>query len=188
MTFKNQHLRFNQDHRIAFVDLETTGLDPVIHEIVELAVICVDSRSLAVIEAIELRIRPEHLETADLKALSVCGFDEDSWKDAVSLREALETITPLLEGALIAGHNVGFDWAFLEAGFHRVELPLPEADYHRLDTASLAWLLVANGELDSMSLDAVAKRIGLERPRPHRAYLDAECALEVARFFVRRAR
>ncbi|MBC7174050.1 MAG: hypothetical protein H5U40_16530, partial [Polyangiaceae bacterium] len=95
---------------------------------------------------------------------------------------------PLLDGALIAGHNVGFDWDFLEAGFRRAGLVLPSVDYHRLDTASLAWPLVVTGELQSMSLDAVAKLFGLDRPHPHRALADARCALEVARRLVERMR
>ena len=94
----------------------------------------------------------------------------------------------LLEGALVAGHNVGFDWAFLEAGFERAGLTLPRVDYHRLDTASLAWPLVVSGELPSMSLDPVAKLLGIERPHPHRALADARCSLAVARRLVERMR
>lgn len=172
---------------IAFVDLETTGLDPARHEILEFAVICAEPRTLKMIGGANIRVRPEHIETADPKALEVCGYNEKDWEDAVPLREAMESIAALLEGTLIAGHNVGFDWSFLEAAFKRVDIPLPDMDYHRLDTASLAWTLVAGDEIDSMSLDEVCEYVGIDRPKPHRAYADAMCSLEVARFIVQRA-
>jgi DNA polymerase-3 subunit epsilon len=171
---------------IVFVDLETTGLDPTRHEILEIAVLCVEPRTLQMLGGVNVRVRPEHLETADPRALQICGYDAEGWADALPLREALASIGALLEDALLAGHNVGFDWSFLAAGFQRVGLPLPKMDYHRLDTASLAWTLVAEGQIDSMSLGAVCAYIGIDRPTPHRAYADAMCSLEVARFIVRR--
>ncbi|MGI5865793.1 MAG: exonuclease domain-containing protein [Myxococcales bacterium] len=173
---------------LAFVDLETTGLDPSRHDILEIAVLRVDARSLEVLAQHDTLVAPERLEDVQPEALSVCGFSKAAWTNAVPLREALLAIAPLLEGALVAGHNVGFDWAFLQAGFARAGLTLPRVDYHRLDTASLAWPLVTSGELSSLSLDGLATLFGLERPRPHRALADARCALEVARRLAERMR
>ncbi|MFP2958470.1 exonuclease domain-containing protein [Myxococcus sp. 1LA] len=173
---------------VAFVDLETTGLDPSRHDIVEIGVVRVDPRTLEVIDEYETRVAPERLGEAELEALAINGFSTAAWERALPLREALLEVAPLLDGALIAGHNVGFDWAFLDAGFRRAGLALPNVDYHRLDTASLAWPLVVTGELPSTSLDPLAKLLGLERPHPHRALADARCALEVARRLVERMR
>jgi DNA polymerase-3 subunit epsilon len=173
---------------LAFVDLETTGLDPSRHDIVEVAVLRVDARSLEVLAQHDTLVAPERLEDAQPEALAICGFSKAAWTNAVPLREALLAIAPLLEGALVAGHNVGFDWAFLQAGFARAGLTLPRVGYHRLDTASLAWPLVTSGELSSLSLDGLATLFGLERPRPHRALADARCALEVARRLAERMR
>jgi len=173
---------------LAFVDLETTGLDPSRHDIVEVAVIRVDARSFEVLAEYHTLVAPERLEDAQPEALAICGFSKAAWTNALPLRDALLAVAPLLEGALVAGHNVGFDWAFLEAGFRRAGLSLPRVDYHRLDTASLAWPLVATGELSSISLDSLATLFGLDRPRPHRALADAKCALEVARRLSERMR
>jgi DNA polymerase-3 subunit epsilon len=173
---------------LAFVDLETTGLDPSRHDIVEVAVIRVDARSFEVLAEYHTLVAPERLEDAQPEALAICGFSKAAWTNASSLRDALLAVAPLLEGALVAGHNAGFDWAFLEAGYRRAGLALPRVDYHRLDTASLAWPLVASGELTSLSLDSLATLFGLDRPRPHRALADARCALEVARRLSERMR
>jgi len=173
---------------IVFVDLETTGLDFRRHEILEIGVIRVDAKTLEMVAQCDVRVRPEHLEHASPEALAIAGYSDEGWDEASTLEVALARVAPLFEGALVAGHNVAFDWAFLEEAFHREELPLPEVDYHRLDTASLAWPLVATGELSSLSLDSVAAYLGLERPSPHRAMADARCSLEVARRLAHRMR
>jgi DNA polymerase III epsilon subunit-like protein len=148
----------------------------------------VDARTLEVLDEHEALVAPERLDEAQLDALAINGFTKAAWEHALPLREALLEVAPLLEGALVAGHNVGFDWAFLEAGFRRAGLALPNVDYHRLDTASLAWPLVVTGELPSMSLDPLATCSGSSARRPHRALADARCSLEVARRLVERMR
>lgn len=97
---------------LAFVDLETTGLEPACHDILEVAVLRVDAHTLEVVGQYNALVAPERLQDARPEALEVCGFSEAAWAKAVPLRVALEAVAPLLEGALVAGHNVGFDWGF----------------------------------------------------------------------------
>lgn len=165
---------------LAFVDVETTGLDPARHEILEVAVVRVDASSLEVLSEYTTLVAPTRLEDADPQALAICGFTRAGWSRAIPAAEALANVARHLDGALVAGHNVGFDWSFLEAGFRRAGLALPRVDYHRLDTASLAWPLHVAGHIPSVSLDEVAAFLGLERAKPHRALADARCSLAVA--------
>ena len=166
---------------LVFVDVETTGLDPERHELLELAAVRVDPHTLEPTDHASVRVRPTRLAAADPKALEVNGYSDEVWRDAVTLATGLRRLAPLLEGALVAGHNVGFDWAFLARGYEQAGLPVPAVDYHRLDTASLAWPLFAGAETESLSLDAVCAALGLCRPSPHRALADALASLEVAR-------
>ena len=166
---------------LVFVDVETTGLDPDHHELIEVAAVRVHPHTLEPLDHLSLRVVPDRLGDADPRALEVNGYNEADWRDAVSLGNALRRLAPLLEGAVVAGHNVAFDWAFLVRGFARAGVPLPPVDYHRVDTASLAWPLVSGAETTSLSLDAVCAALGLSRPSPHRALADAMAALEVAR-------
>ena len=166
---------------IAFIDLETTGLDPACHEILEAAVIRVDGGTLAEIDHTDVRVHPERIEDASPEALRINGYAPEAWKDAASLGQALEWIAPLLDGAVLAGHNPGFDRAFLEAGCRRTGIAPPAWDHHLLDTASLAWPLFASGRLASLSLDAVCAHLGIVRKERHRALADAANSLDVAR-------
>jgi len=166
---------------IAFVDCETTGLDPTRHEILEIGVIRVEGRTLETLGMFDLRVQPARIDEADPQALRVNGWNAEEWKDAVPLDVALVRTGPLLEGALLAGHNVSFDRAFLDAAWRSTGLPRPEMDHHVLDTATLAWPLLVAGLVESLSLDPVCRYLGIEAAQSHRALIDARRSLEVAR-------
>ena len=70
---------------LCFVDVETTGLDPVRHELLELAAVRVDRHTLEPLDHVSVKVRPERLADADPKALEVNGYSDDAWRDAVSL-------------------------------------------------------------------------------------------------------
>jgi DNA polymerase-3 subunit epsilon len=166
---------------LAFVDLETTGLDPRRHEIIEIAVVCADPRSFETTGMMDLRVRPGRIEDADPAALRINGWSAEAWRDAVSIDVALVRVRPLLDGALLAGHNVSFDHTFLDAAWRATGVGVPDVDHHLLDTATLAWPLYAAGLVESLSLDAVCDALGIDIGRPHRALADAQRSLELAR-------
>lgn len=166
---------------IAFIDLETTGLDPVKHEILQIGIVRVDARTLTIHSQIELKVIPVRIIDAEAKALEVNGYREELWIDAVPLRDALMTIRPWLKGAVLAGHNPSFDASFLAEGYRSEGVSAPGMDYHKLDTASLAWPLWRTGAIGALSLGPVCKHLGIDRPTPHGALADARASLEVAR-------
>lgn len=173
---------------LAFIDCETTGLDPARHEIVEVGVIRVDGSTLREIDHTDVRVRPERIEDADPEALRINGYSEEAWENATSLAEALEWIAPHLDGAILAGHNAGFDRSFLEAAWRRAGVAPPAIDHHVLDTATLAWPLLVAGAIKSLSLTDVCAHLGIEMKEPHRALADAGRSLEVARRLLPRGR
>ena len=69
---------------LAFCDVETTGLDPARHEIIELAVIRVEPRTLQVVDDLSLRVRPGRIADADLRALEINGYNPGDWASALS--------------------------------------------------------------------------------------------------------
>ena len=166
---------------LVFLDLETTGLDPSRHEILEIGAIRVDGESFHETARLELRVLPERIEAADPDALAMNGYSPATWRDALPLKTALSSLSPLLDGCQLAGHNVCFDRSFLEAAWRRTGVTPPKMDHHILDTASLAWPLLGAGIVDSLSLSTVCRRFGISTERSHRALSDAERSLKLAR-------
>ncbi|MEK7477748.1 MAG: 3'-5' exonuclease, partial [Patescibacteria group bacterium] len=124
---------------LAFIDLETTGLDPVKHEIIEIG--CILARqvgregqgpAIEVIEEFDLRVKPEHLETSDPESLRINGYNEMDWLFAVDLGSAMKAVSDKTDGAILVAQNVAFDWLFLEKAFVKTSVP-NKMDYHRLD-------------------------------------------------------
>ena len=74
---------------IAITDVETTGLDPHIHEIVEIGLLLINQRTFKVIDMLDIKVRPKHLETASEYALNLNGYRDVDWLGAMSLREAM---------------------------------------------------------------------------------------------------
>ena len=164
---------------IAITDVETTGLDAVKHEILEIGLVLVDQRTDEVIDTLNIKVKPEHIETADPNALKINGYDPENWLNAVSLLEAMTLYSHKAKNAIFCSHNVTFDWSFIAAAFKKAGLK-STLDYHRLDLFSLIWAKTKDSNIESFSLSKVALFLGLpEEPLPHRAINGARTAHEI---------
>jgi len=177
------------DFVFAFLDCEFGGLDPVLHDITELAVVVTDYR-LAELANGEWKIRgrPERI-TAEAAAIS--GWTREGWADALPIRQALTELVALLPAGCTvvpAGQNVRMDVQFLERAFAACGIPYP-FDYHVIDLATLfyAWSLVTGEPVAALSLRQAAITAGLiDGPVPHRAMADTRLTLETFRYYVGR--
>jgi DNA polymerase III epsilon subunit-like protein len=80
-----------REKKLAFIDLETTGMDPLKHEIIEIGCLLAkldDKGQYVELESFELKVKPEHIETAEQEALRVNGYDEDHIFRSPSTRDA----------------------------------------------------------------------------------------------------
>lgn len=169
------------DRRLAIADYETTGLDPAIHEIIEVGLVVVDQSTLAVLDELDLKVRPEHIETASPRALEVNGYDEADWHDAVSLGTAMMRFAELTKDAMLTSHNITFEHKFTDAAFKKLGIADP-MDYHRPDLFTAALESLRHSGLQGFNLVKVAAFLGIEpEPDPHRAINGARQALDVYR-------
>lgn len=183
--------------RLAFVDTETTGLDPRQHDVWEIAVI----RREDGIEVERLwQIRP-NLETADPEALDINRYAErfavpDGW-DAIevmdgppmrlTLNEMLFDFQDFIAGCVMVGSNPAFDDAFLKKllwasgrkiGWH----------YRTIDVATLAAGFLWSCEPELMGRDTkplssrwLSRQMGIRPPGKdgHQAMVDARWARDL---------
>lgn len=170
-------MRF-RDRPLAITDIETTGLDAAVHEIIELAVLVVDQRTLKMLDRYHARVRPQHIRTGARRALEVAGYSPSAWKSAVSLETALTVYADKAADAVFCSYNVYLAYSFMDAGFKETGVEDP-TDYHRLDLFTLAWSRLG---IASPTLDSICKRLDIvPEPLPRRAMDGALKQLEVLR-------
>jgi len=163
---------------LVFVDLETTGLDLFQHEIIEIACLAVDPKTLKIKKRFERKIMPEHLEKASPEALKITGV----WKkEAQPLEKVLQELNQLAPKGMFVGWNISFDRPFLERAIREKKMLL-NFDYHWLDVSMLVYeRLFDNENLKRIKLTESCQVLGIPRGKAHTAMADTKATLEVYR-------
>lgn len=171
---------------LAFLDVETTGLDADKHEIIQLGCVIAKQTSrvgkgpeISVVEEFELKVAPTRLQDAEPDALRVNGFNEMEWVFAVDLKNAMEHLAKKAKGAIMVAHNLTFDDAFIQKAFKStgVENTL---HFQKLDTLSLAFAQHYNKpDVDKYSLRYLCEIYGIKNERAHTALADTKALYEV---------
>lgn len=168
-------MRF-RDRPLAITDIETTGLDAAIHEIIDLAVLIVDQHTLKILDRYSARVKPRNIRTGAKRALALAGYSTGAWAKAVPLEAALAVYADKARNAAFCSYNVYLAYSFMDAGFREAGIEDP-TDYHRLDLFTLAWSRLG---LASPNLDGICKRLNIvPEPLPRRAMDGALKQLEV---------
>ena len=124
-------------HNIIVIDTETGGLDPDTDTILQVALVASEDRELVV------NVRDDTGQRHP-DAMAVHKIDwEDHVKTALSPQDAADAILFFLEGLnlegrpVFAGHNVGFDVAFIRRLFRLGCRPSPVSWHRTLDTHTM---------------------------------------------------
>lgn len=172
--------------KIAFTDLETSGLDA--HglegpqdEIIEVAVVL--WKDGEIVDQWCQRYVPSGDIAPFIAKLN--GYDRDAWARTgkqFTADDARFIADKLAQGGIIGGANPTFDQQFLKAAFRKVRVPWPDKTKltHRLiDVQSLAIPLVVIGAIKNTSLHELCRFFGLGEVQ-HSALSDA---LQAAKCF-----
>lgn len=151
---------------LAFVDVETTGLLPGYHEMIDIGVVITDLDGNE-IDRLYLRHQPEHPERASAEAVAVNAFDPEVWWEENALNSKTFVDSLIAFHKRVAGEkqvmmvalNSQFDTAFIDQlfrsqGHNWRELYL----YFVLDIPSMAW----SQGLRGLSGENLAKSLGVE--------------------------
>jgi DNA polymerase III alpha subunit (gram-positive type) len=175
-----------RDRKLIFIDLETTGLDPTDHEIVEAACIVVDGKNFSELGRYKAKVRPLYPEKMNSEVRKLIGYSEDSWSNAEDLKVVLNKVNSLSQGAMLVGWNITFDWAFLEIAFIRHGIK-SSFDYHRIDVMSIAYAkLFQDSNLDGLGLRKVAPFLGIAISDAHGAEKDVQATFEIFKILMRK--
>lgn len=170
----------------SFIDIETTGLQVGTHEIIEVACILTDpSKNFEIVDEIELKIKPERIETAEPQALRINGYNEAEWMFAYSLEQAMNMLAEKTNNTVMVAHNITFDWTFLEEAFRTVGVK--HNFYRKLDSYSIAYAKFSNEpNVNKFSLKALAEYYGLTNEKAHTALADTRVTVEIFRELIKK--
>lgn len=163
---------------IAMTDLETSGDVFGMHEILEIGLVVFDQNTFEIMDTLNVKVKPLHIENAVPAALERNGYKEEDWQDAVSLKEAIQMYVNKTKDAIFCAYNATFDWGFMNEAFRKTGIK-DEMDYHRLDLLSIAWAKgLAKNEKWNLKTACEMFNIPPE-PNVHRALNGAMIAYEL---------
>ncbi|MFZ2205266.1 MAG: 3'-5' exonuclease [Minisyncoccia bacterium] len=166
-------------HNLAFIDIETTGLNLMQHEIIEIGCIVV-SPTFEILEEFALKIKPIHIETADPVSLKIVHYDEEKWEEAITLKEAIKILADKTEDSTMIGHNISFDAAFLDKAFFETKTKKKFFHFHLLDTISIAYAKLHDREdIEKLSLHELCAYFDIKNEHEHSALSDIRATLEL---------
>ncbi len=134
---------------LSFVDVETTGLLPCYHEMIDIGMIVTDLEGVE-IDRLFIRLQPQHPERTSEGARAVNAFDPKRWSElgALSSKDGVERIVSFHQrvakgrDVLLVAYNAHFDAAFIDHLFRGQGRTWRELyHYFILDLPSMAWSL-----------------------------------------------
>lgn len=166
-----------------YLDTETTGLEPAVHEVIEVAVVREEvpypyTQPGKITLMWSRKVAPRHLETASPEALKVNGYTPEKWANAQPFSVIAGELVEHMKGGTIIGHNPKFDTGFIAAELKRagVDARIPHRTIDTTTAAYMAWGLDGNLKL---SLDSLRGHLGLSSGGAHTALQDALDCREV---------
>jgi DNA polymerase III epsilon subunit family exonuclease len=150
---------------LAFLDVETTGLEPRFGDrVCEVAILRCQGED--VLDALQHLVDPQR--PMGPGAYAVHHISDEMLRGAPTFGEVADDVLELLEGAVLVGHNTPFDLGFVTEELARLGRELPPLV--ALDTLRLAR---RHYRLSSYSLTQLAAALGVDiRGHAHRAMND----------------
>ena len=158
-------------------DLETTGLDPHVNEIIEIGAVKISSGKK--IEEFHSLVKPEH--GVSKESSEITGITMEMLKDKPSLGEVLPKFLEFIDDSVLVAHNANFDYRFIRYWIKKLTGKNWECCY--IDTLALSKTLL---NMKSYSLDKIVEELGLGDFKHHRALDDAKMTSKIFLEFVKK--
>lgn len=161
---------FTETEFVVF-DLETTGLNPSQHEIIEIGAVKIkNGKKIAEFNSF---IDPGVKIPA--KITEITGINQSMVAGAPGLKEVINDFINFADQGVLVAHNADFDYGFIRSALQK--LAIEKSDYTVLDTLGLARALVKDSR--NHKLNTLAKYFGVDLENHHRALDDAVATAEV---------
>jgi DNA polymerase III epsilon subunit family exonuclease len=157
---------------LVVIDVETTGTDPKMSDLVEVAAVKV--KGTKIVDRWSTFVNPGR----PIVGNQMHGITDKDVKGAPSPKEAADKLLAFVGDALVVGHNIGFDLGFIEEA---------RGDGFRFQPGTyLDTLVIARDGYpgaESYKLGDLARFFGIELAQGHRALADAEATANLLLWF-----
>gem|GEM_PF-525772 len=153
---------------LAVVDVETTGLDPKVDRVIEVAVIHMQDGEVT--DTFASLVNPEQ-EVPD-EVVRITGIQPEQLTDAPRFGAVAAEVRARLEGRIFVAYNLPFDRAFIKSELERAGLDFPEV----VPIDPLVFIRELHKNQGSKRLSSAAERLGISLENAHRAQDDAVVA------------
>jgi ATP-dependent DNA helicase DinG len=151
--------------KFAVLDFETTGTQSV-GEIIQVGLAIIEE-DLSISRVYGSYVKPGSPIPPFITGLT--GITDSDVLDAPELEEMMMELVPLLDDVVLVGHNVAFDFHFLQNALDRCGyLPFQGRILDTID-----FLKICFPSLSTYQLGAVSSHFGIVHERPHQADSDA---------------
>ena len=163
-----------QDSYVVF-DLETTGLSPNVHKIIEIGAVKVVNGKI--VDRFSRFVNPKVPLPFAIEELT--KIRDDMLVNEPEIAQILPEFMEFCKGSVMVAHNAEFDMGFIRKNCEQLGLACPVTF---VDTVAMARYLLP--QLNRFKLDTVAKELHITLDNHHRAVEDAECTAGIFVKFV----
>ena len=173
------------DQTYIVCDVETTGLSAHFCRITEISLLKIQEGEIT--DKFSTLINPKQHIPREINHLT--GISDEDVIGKPTFEDIHDKIIKFFQNGsavnipVFVGHNVMFDYKFIQESFRRLSHPLM-FDIRTLCTCKLARRLL--GKLKSKSLSSVAAHLGVNQGKKHRAYEDTVATAKIFLSFLER--
>jgi CRISPR-associated protein Cas2 len=154
------------------IDVETSGLHPEEHEIIELGAILVEAHCIK--ERFSLLVRPQKAITSQIEEIT--GISNAMLqKEGLKISLAMQQFIAFLRDLPVVSHNVDFDYSFLRKACAICNLPL--LSNRSIDTLTISRRKIF--QVDNYKLSTLATHFAIETMQIHRSLADCEITYQL---------
>lgn len=146
------------------IDLEMTGLSAKTDQIIEIGAVKIKDNQI--VDKMECLVNPKC--KIPTRVVELTGITDEMVQQGMDKDEAISKLLDFIQGHILVGQNINFDYSFLKQWAVNHKRPL---EANACDTLKLARVLLPAEQ--SKKLEELCVYFGIERTREHRALDDA---------------
>lgn len=172
-------MSYIEDEVFICIDCESTGLDPKVDRIIEVAAVKFDANTIY--DSYESLIDPECVIPDT--SIEIHHITQEMVAGKPVIKDVLSDLLKFIGRGIIVGHGVAFDVDLIATAAERAQIPCTLRNNRIIDTLRMAR---AYGDSPTNSLEQLRKHFNIALEGAHRAMNDVTVNIEVFRYLAKR--